>query len=248
MERVAAIIVGAQRTGKTFFCEKQLESYARKGGVSVVYNVGRPGDFNKFISVSILTVDEWVEKYRIKNGKNPSFSEIPRKVEFFKIGEKVFPLKDFCKMFRGKCVKIERVISGKYRSEDFFISAIYKYFYNTFIVFDDCRVIFRRGLSSEMCGLLSRINHSGKQYAKKVENIGIDIALVYHYFKAINEESYAYANLVVQFSTVFAPKLPISADEIEPQVLENYQKLAESEKYCHIEYNLLTQENTFFGP
>ena len=170
----------------------------------------------------------------------------PKGVDFFRFNGRVYHLKDFCKMFRGKCVKIERIIS-RTRSESFFFSAIYRYFNNAFVAFDDCRTIFARGVPPEMLGLMSRINHAGKSYCKP-ENIGIDVALIFHGFKAVNPETYNYVNLIVQFRTVFEPTLPKDAEEIEPVILDNYAKLIDAKKYSNFEYDINAKINKLNTP
>lgn len=247
MERTNALIVGAQRAGKTFLAEKYLRQYAKSGGVGVVYNPGMPGDYSDFHSVQILSVDEYKNLWEIRNGKTMKQHEMPRVVEWFKYDGSYFHLNSFVQKFRGKCVKIERIISHS-RSEAFFFNAVYKYFYDCFVAFDDCRTMFQRGLSPEMIGLMSRINHAGKQFAPNPENIGIDMALIFHGFKAVNPEAYSHVNLVIQFKTTFAPIMPNDAEEIEPTILDNYEKLKDAKKYSHFEYSIHKQENLFYLP
>ncbi len=249
MERINALLVGAPRQGKTYFGEKKLIEYAKAGGCSVVYNVGRPTDFQRFISVEIMTVQEYREMWQTKHRKIMQSFEVPKQVEFFKFNGKIYHLSQFCKLFAGKCVKIERVLnSGTFRNEDYFIAAIYKYFYNTFVMFDDCRTIFRKGLSSEMVGLISRINHAGKTIATDTKLIGIDLMLVYHGFDTVNVETYQFINLLVQFRTMFLPKMRIDNYEMEEIIESNYHALKTTEKYSHFEFDLFTLNNTLFQP
>ena len=249
MERINALLVGAPRQGKTYFGEKKLIEYAKSGGCSVVYNVGRPTDFKRFISVEIMTVQEYKRLWEKKEGRMMKTFDVPNEVSFFKYNGSIYHLQDFSRLFAGKCVKIERVLnSGNYRNEDYFIAAIYRYFYNTFVMFDDCRTIFRKGLSSEMVGLISRINHAGKTIATDTKLIGIDLMLVYHGFDTVNVETYQFINLLVQFRTMFLPKMRIDNYEMEEVIERNYHSLKTTEKYSHFEFDLFTLNNTLFQP
>lgn len=249
MERINALLVGAPRQGKSHFGEEKLIQYARQGGCSVVYNVGKPQDFSKFLPVEIMTVQQYRDMWEIRHRKKMQTFEVPRRVEFFKFNGQIYHLSQFSKLFSGKCVKIERVLNdGMYRNEDYFIASVYNYFYNTFLMFDDCRTIFRKGLSSEMIGLLSRINHAGKNFAPNHDLIGVDTMLTYHGFNTVNVESYQLINLIIQFRTMFAPKARIENDEMEQAINENYERLKETEKYSHFEFDLFTLNNTFFKP
>lgn len=249
MERVNSILVGAPRQGKTYWGEKTLIEYAKNGGCSVVYNVGRITDFSRFIPVEIMTVGEYRNLWERWNRKSMAQFDIPKEINFFKSGGKLYHIKDFPRLFAGKCVKIERVLNtGNQRNEDYFLSSIYRYFYNTCLMFDDCRTIFRKGLSSEMIGLLSRINHAGKHNCKNSELVGIDTILTYHGFDTVNNETYQYINKVIQFRTSSMPFLKIDNAELEDVIEQNYQSLKKSEKYSHFEYDIFTESNHFFKP
>lgn len=249
MERTNSILVGAPRQGKTYFGERQLIEYAKNGGCSVVYNVGRPGDFSKFIPVEIFSLQDFKIQYERKNRKKMANYEIPTDVDYFIFEGKTYHLKHFSKMFKGKCVKIERCFnSGSYRTEDLFIKSIYKYFYNTLLMMDDCRTIFRKGLSSEMLGLLSRINHAGKHIAPSNNLIGIDIILTYHGFDTVNTETYQFVNLLCQFKTMYLPSLSIDNDELSEIIESNFHKLKSAPMYSHFEIDTMSGRNDFFKP
>lgn len=250
MERSNALVIGAPRQGKSYWLEKQAIAYAKKGGTSVVYNVGKPSDFSGFISVSIVTVSEYMEAKEASTGKRALKFNAPKRIGFFRIGEseKVYKIEDFCKLFRGKCVKIERIFDDSYRSEDFFFDAVYMYFYNTFFIMDDCRTIFRNGFQKEICGLLSRINHAGKQSTNNSEKLGVDVALVYHGFNTVNPEAYQFINRICQFKTAFSPTLPANASELSQELETNYNKLDSLPKYSYCIYDIYGGESKFFQP
>lgn len=250
-ERKFGLFVGAPQNGKSFLAEKLLIQYARAGGCSVVYNNGRAKDFKDFIQVEILDLKEYKKIWEVKNRKIMRAIDLPRQVEWFRLKDRkeLYHMKDFCKMFKGKCVKIERIHEKVHRSEDFFIEAVYHYFYNSFVVFDDCRSIFRKGLTTEACRLFSSINHAGKKATQSEQVQGIDLGLIYHGFETVNDETYQWVNRLVQFYTVYEPQLPISSVQMKGAILENYATLNNARKYSHFEYDIYTQENEFFeGP
>jgi len=138
-------------------------------------------------------------------------------------------------MFAGKCVKIERIFSRD-RSEAFFFDAVYRYFKNCFVIFDDCKTILQRGLPPEMSGLVSRINHAGKD-SEKGGALGVDIALVFHGFKAVNPSLFNYCTDIVQFRTTFGPVVPRDCQEIQEVVFSNFLALKECAPYSKFLYN-----------
>lgn len=249
MERRSALIVGAQRAGKTFLIEKELKQYAASGGVSVVYKPGRPTDYVGFDELELLTPEEYKEIWEKKNRKVMPKYEIPNRIDWFRFkGEReLFHLKDFPKMFKGRCVKIKRVFSSL-RSEGLFFGAISRYFFNCFVVIDDCSSVFRHGLPAEMRELATTINHSGGDN-NAGKGVGVDIAFIFHTFNGVNPEIYGYVNLIIQFKTVFRPNnIPREVEEIEEIIVSNYEYLKKAEKYSHFEYYPHEQENTFFEP
>ena len=242
MERINALIVGAPRKGKSYYCERQLISYANSGGCACVYNVGRPADFADFLEVEILTPRDVVKIWQQKvKGKIPAYKH-PSEITFFRYDGGVYHLKDFSRMFAGKCVKIERIFET--RAEGLFFEAIYKYFWNTFLVLDDVRAITRIGLSSELCQLLSRANHAGK-LAENPACYGVDIACVFHGFDSVNVEVYQFLNTVIQFQTAYPPELR-SNKVLERVLVSNYRRLNQSPPYTRIEYEIFNNKNLIF--
>ena len=131
-ERTNALIVGAPRQGKSHYVEQKMIEYAKAGGCSVVYNAGKPSDFSHFLHVKIMTVRDMVKVWELKNGKRMRSNEIHQEISFFWFGGKLYHISQFCKMFSGKCVKIDRINDTRFRSEDFFFEAVYRNFYNAF--------------------------------------------------------------------------------------------------------------------
>lgn len=249
MERASVLIVGAQRAGKTYYIENELEMYAKGNGVGVVYKPGRPTDYVGFIEVEIITPEKYKELWERKNRKVMKTFDIPNSVDFFRIkgNEKLFLLKDFPVLLRGKKVKIKR-ITDSLKSESYLFAAVSKYFYNCLFVIDDCSSVFRNGLSAQMRELASTINHSGGDNGAG-QLVGVDIAYIFHSFAGVNPEIYTFINRVVQFKTAFRPKnFPSDVEEIEQIIVENYEYLKKSEKYSRFEYNVHEQENQFFEP
>ena len=249
-ERRSALIIGAQRAGKTFLIEKELNAYAKAGGVSVVYKPGRPTDYADFLQVEILSVEKFVELWEFRNKKTMKRFERPNRVEWFRIKDKseLYHLKDFCRMMKGRKVKIKRIFDSP-QSEAFFWAAVSKYFFNCFFVIDDCTSVFRHGLPAQMRELATTINHCGGDNGAGAA-VGIDIAYIFHTFAGVNPEIYGYVNLVIQFRTVFRPNnIPPDVEEIEETIASNYEALKTSKKYSHFEYYTHEEENIFHeGP
>lgn len=247
MERKNTLIVGAPQKGKTFWAEKRAVEYAKNGGTAVAYNVGREKDFAKFISVSFITPEIRYSEMRSKGLKVRSKNDLPQRIDYFKINDtgKIYHVKDFCKLFKGKCVKIERLTS-KGSDERMFFKVIFEYFYNTLILFDDFRGVTRYGLGAEFITLVSRINHAGKKYAPP-EMTGVDIAYIYHSFDTVTEELFIYCNTAVQFFTAVEPEVKGNS-ELERVFRDNYQFLRSAPKYsrCEIDtQNYISKKITF---
>jgi len=236
--RKSTIIVGAQREGKTYYAESVLTEYAKKGGVAVAYNVGRPSDFSRFISVSLITPDVAYTMAK-KAGKKIRMDDIPFEIGFFSVNERIYKIQDFCRLFRGKCVKIERLNPNK-REENLLFEAIYKYFYNAIIVMDDFRSVTRHGLSKEFIQLSSRQNHTGFKLGIPAEMCGIDMFIVYHAFSTVSVETYDYINSIVQFRTASPPDLKGNNDELQEVLTRNYSELRDMPKYSRIEVDTIS--------
>ena len=246
MERKGTIVVGAPRHGKTYFSERAGMAYAKAGGTSVAYNVGMPKDFASYISVSLITPAVKVEMIKEKGGK-AKLSDMPQVIEFFKINEteKIYHLKDFCKIFKGKCVKVER-LNPQYQEERMFFKVIFRYFYNTLVILDDFRAMTRNGMPSEFIELTSRQNHCGKNYATG-DAVGVDLIYIYHSFQYVPPEMYTTANSIVQFKTQVEP-FAKDNDELDELLKNNYKILRDAEKYSRFEIDTLSMEQKLFTP
>lgn len=218
LNRKFALVVGAQRHGKSKFCENAAIQYAKGGGTAIAYNVGKPSDFSGFTVVEMLT-PERLNFLAMKSGK-PTKGITPG-LNLFRIVDtgEIFKVSDFKKIFKGKCVKIERVPDKK--GERLFFDFVYEYLFDTMLILDDCRAIFRQGLSSEFIQIAGRVNHCGKKYAPpgNPDACGIDLLCVFHSFETVNEEIYIYINSVIQFYTINEPT--INTDNIELQKIVN---------------------------
>ncbi len=248
MERKSVLVVGAQRHGKTYYTEQTAIKYAQNGGTSIAYNVGRPNDFAKFISITFIT-PKLMQRMALKQQKRIKDSELPFEIKYFQITGKseIYHMKDFCKMFAGKCVKIEK-LNQKYQEESLFFEVIYEYFYNCLIIFDDVRSITRHGLSSEFITISSRQNHCGVKYCNDLDMLGVDMFLIYHSFEDVSNEYYNHLNSIVQFKTIFPPALKKNNPELENLIMKNYEQLKELPKYTRIEMDILSLQQITIQP
>lgn len=246
MERKGTILVGAPRHGKTYFAERAGISYAKKGGVAVAYNVGMQKDFYNYISVSLITPEKKVLMMKEK-GQRAKLSDMPAVIDFFMVNEteKIYHLKDLCRMFRGKCVKIER-LNPQLQEERMFFKAVFRYFYNALVILDDFRAMTRNGMPSEFIELTSRQNHCGKNYCTG-ESVGVDLIYIYHSFQYVPNEMYTTSNSIVQFKTQIAPK-STDNEELENLLTENYEYLKTAPKYTRIEIDTLSLQQKIVKP
>lgn len=244
--RTAALVVGAPRHGKTFFSEQAAIRYARAGGTALAYNVGMDTDFKNFISVSLITPEVKLSQMR-KTSRKVKIDDIPNSIDFFRVNEtnKFYKMQDFNKVFKGKCVKIERLDSNK-REERLLFDCIFEYMYNTMVIFDDFRAVTRHGMGSEFIQLFSRQNHAGKSYAPP-GLVGVDLICIYHSFARVPEEMFDYTNAAVQFYSNQEPKVKTN-DELSEILQYNYEYLKTAPKYTRFEINTKSLESRLILP
>ena len=171
MNRKLILIIGAQRSGKSFFSNQMIEKYKRAGNSALVYNLGRPSDFSACKEIFLLTEKQHAVKIGKSYKENPGFL-------FYEHNDQEKEFINFSPDWAGKGAKAGRV---DYKTEVLFLEAFFKYVSNCLFVIDDAKAIFRYGIKSEFLTLFSRLNHTGRN--NPVNNwkaTGSDVIIIFH--------------------------------------------------------------------
>lgn len=246
-DRYCVLIAGLQRHGKTYYTEQKAIDFARKGGVSVAYNVGSPKDFAKFIDVEIITPSNYFKK---RKAADPKFkaSHVPTEIEYFSVKGKIYHFKDFTALLSGKCVKIVGLNNkgnGLFLSEnDMFFEAFYKYCYNCFLICDDFKRYTEGGFSANVLAVLSRRAHCGYLNERVTENnCGSNIALIYHGINECPKSTTTYISHIVMFKLSNPPKLIVDNDMLDAKLQDAYNFLLENPKFSRVEIDTIMMQS-----
>lgn len=224
MQNKIKIVIGEMQGGKSFYINKILEKYNKKGWSGLVYNLGRPNDFGAAQNIFLKTYREEVKEDK-EYKKEPEFNS-------FFVGDKEHAFRDFNKIFFKKNAKTPRVDQ---RTERLFLEEVYKKLAYTCFVIDDARPIFRNGIKAEFLQLFSRINHAGRDHIfKEWKGGGVDVYLVFHSLNLVNTELFDYASEVISFKYSSEPNFGIVENkQVEEQLKKSFIALKKAEKYSY---------------
>ena len=172
------IISGLEQSGKSYYAMKLAKLYHQKGGIVLTYNPGRLEDYSDYTEIEIVSTKETgaaiIDKYaRRAYFRNPT-------IEFFRMQGRTHRLKNWVQVLRGRKVFSFRIPNRS--DETLFFAALNNYVYNTLVLLDDCRPIFRYGLSDGHIQFFNSKNHAGKKASPPPLNVsrGLDIIAVFH--------------------------------------------------------------------
>lgn len=230
-------VVGAMRSGKTFFSkEKIANGYNKNGRCVLAYNVGIEDDFPEpeYTTIKPLTYSEH-SRYIYKSKEARSYYKMSKQITHFFYMNSIFHFKNFNQIFKGKKVRIFKFSQGKEEASLF--NCFFKYISNTLIILDDCRSTFRYGLYSSHIEFFNRCNHAGGLTAlNSFKNKGVDIITIWHNLDHINVEILDYITGLIIFKSSQKPKLnKFENDDLERAVLSSWKKLLKLPPYTRIE-------------
>lgn len=231
------LTAGAQRHGKTFWAERFAEDYIKRGN-AFIYNYGKSDDYRRAEEIEILSINEHSKFTNDKKGflKNPS-------ITLFAYKNNVYHFRDFNKIFVKKMVRCRKLDD---KSERFLFEAIYKYIFDTLIIFDDSRSLIRYGMSDKMINLFSRRDHTGEFSSSAYKNNGVDILFQYHNIENIKSEQFTYSTHLLLFHHNYIPDLNnINENELKNSVSLTLEELKNpSPKYQCFLINTVGGERT----
>lgn len=226
------LLIGAMRSGKSFLANRLAERYCNGGGNALFYNLGKPSDFECASPIIGKTVAEHLrgltkeqrQDFRIE-GELYRYTDKKHKERDFRL----FPYE-----WAGAAAKMARLEPA---SERMLFDTVFNYFANTLIVLDDCRAMFRNGLSAEAITLFSRVNHTGiKSPWQGYRGAGCDVMAITHSpDEACVDDMMNYATAVCLFRTEKEPDYKaIKNLYIRENYQKNFHKLAKSPKYSFL--------------
>ena len=228
------LIIGKQQSGKSTFTAQLASDYCKAGGAALIYNIPRPTDFAQFAESWFLDADDHLDFIENRFGKEAAKKYKKRPIFRYYRDQKgaVRDMKNYFADWKGQGLKFP--LSDM---TNLFCETVLKYVYNTFIVFDDARILFRNGVDKKILGLFTQINHTGKRSHYDKYNYGSDIALVFHSLDQVNKELFHLATHIVQFRTEIAPQWQeIGNPALERELRRGFEALRGAPPY----YKILT--------
>jgi len=238
--RILSITAGAPQTGKTFLIETMCSYVTKKTGKpTLVYNRGKPADYQKFEKLDFLTVEETAFLLAKKKKRTDLYLERPR-ILFFRYAGKVYQIDDFVTVCRGKLLAMRR-----HEDENLLFRAINQKMGGIQLIIDDAKTIFRHGLSKEAISLFDRLNHAGDQNKNGI--IGMDCHVMFHSLDAVNETIYDYATHIFLVKSVNIPDLSkLKIPGLNEAIKKAYTELKQAEKYTAYQVEILSDDPTQF--
>lgn len=231
------IISGLEQSGKSYYSIKLAKLYNSKGGIVFVYNPGRLEDYKGYQEIEIIGTKESAAMISNKHQRR-AYQRNPQ-IELFRHQGKIYRIKDFVKALRGKAVYAFRIPNRA--DETLFFAALNWYAYNTLVLLDDCRPIFRYGLSDGHIQFFNSKNHAGKKVSPPPLNgsRGLDVIAIFHNLDKVNRELYDYATHITLFAQNQLPdKSTVDNAEYYAEIEKAYFELKKLPVYSAIEIGL----------
>lgn len=227
MDRKLYLIIGAQRSGKSFFSNELIEKYKAAGNSCLVYNLGRPSDFTAAKEIFLMTRKQHAAILGKAWKQNPNFEiyedENHETKQFF----------NFSPDWTGRAAKAARI--SELNHERAFFDAFFQYVSNCLLVIDDARALFRYGVFAEFCTLFSRLNHSGR--LNPVQNwraTGADVVIIFHSLDHVNAELFDYATHIINFKYAMAPNFDrIENAQLKEQLIKSFNAMEKAPQYSY---------------
>lgn len=180
--RSMTVVMGAQRSGKSFYTNEQIKGYIKNGGTALVHGIGKMTDWDACQHGVILDYKDHEDVIRELEGEKrlKEFRRY-RKYEYIQLNSKSSKydrVEHYNALMYGKAGKFhpanEEIIGPFFR-------AYVKYISNCLLVFDDATATFRSKLPNWGQTLFSRINHTGDRHIDpRYQGLGSDVILIFH--------------------------------------------------------------------
>lgn len=184
-------VIGAERTGKTYFSRETAIKIGDKTGKGVfAYNVGDPNDFSSFTFIDF-----------------PDVKKINKKADNMTVFRCVktgciYSIKDIGNfILKNKRVASFRVFDLK--DEMMLFEYLFKYAGFNIYILDDFRPVLKHGIKKELQQLFFRKYHTG--FKLKDTPNGSDMFIVFHGYNQVNPDLYNACTHLVCFETNTPP-------------------------------------------
>ena len=231
------IISGLEQSGKSYYSIKLAKLYNSKGGIVFVYNPGRLEDYKNYSEIEVIGTKETAAIIQDKHQRR-AYQRNPQ-IELFRYQGKAYRMKDFVNVLKGKAVYAFRIPNRT--DETLFFAALNWYAYNTLVLLDDCRPIFRYGLADGHIQFFNSKNHAGKKANPPPLNgsRGLDVIAIFHNLDKVNRELYDYATHITLFAQNQLPdKSTVDNQEYYAEIEKAYFELKKLPVYSAIEIGL----------
>ena len=238
MNRRLYIIIGAQRSGKSFFSNQLIEKYKAAGNSAIVYNLGKPTDFKAAREIFLMSQ----RQHAAILGK--SYKEQP----FFRYYEDQDQVKDFYNFSpenAGRAVKAARL---DLTAERLFFESFFKYISNSLLVIDDARAIFRNGVKAEFLTIFSRLNHCGRfNPVTNWQAAGADVIIIFHSLDHVNQELFDYATHIINFKYAMRPNFDrVDNEDIRKHLQNCFSALEKAPQYSYTVTDIHNSKSKLF--
>lgn len=220
------VYVGEERGGKTYHAEHYGINFAKKGGCTIAYNVGRPSDYESYEVIDFISREE----QQILSGRLTS-SELmyaESRIFFFRYNKKVFHIKQLSsRKFSKKLLKANRILIS---DESSLFLSLYEYLHSCCLILDDSRAFFRHGISVGLINICSKKNHCG---FKTETGTGIDVILMFHNLDRVPDEVIDYTDYLFLFRTVGVASVKVFKQRpaLASKIMNVFKELDELPKY-----------------
>ena len=102
MNRRLYILIGAQRSGKSYFSNDLLQKYKAAGNTGLVYNLGKPTDFAAAKEIFLCSEKQHVLNLGKSWKENPEFILYEDETE-------IKDFRNFCPDWKGRAAKTARL-------------------------------------------------------------------------------------------------------------------------------------------
>jgi hypothetical protein len=230
--RTLGVVVGAERSGKTYSVEKMANHYAKYRGPVIAYNAGRITDFIDYEFIEIVYPIDMA--WRLYPGKRQSFERTKHTkregVTHFKFRQNVYHLKHFNRMFtrREGALKLKMYRVADAPIEMQFFKSCSLYLSGCLLIMDDARPITKPGVRGPLAMLLNKKNHGGQLsewFRKSPKLLGIDVIMIYHSLPRVSPEIFDYADHITLFQTTQKPGKSIENDDVAEELEKCYKYL-----------------------
>ena len=231
------IISGLEQSGKSYYAAKLAKLYHRRGGIVLVYNPGRLEDYSDYEEIEIVSTAQTAALFAGKRERS-AYLRNPA-ILFFRMGGKYYKMRDFVKTLSGKKAFSLRIPNRD--DENRFFQSLNWYAYNTLVLLDDCRPIFRSGLRDGHIQFLNSKAHAGKKASIPAlnGNRGLDVIAIFHNLDKVNGELFDYATHITLFAQNQLPDAKtVDNTEYYQEVKKAFFELKKLPMYSAIEIGL----------